>query len=101
VPSRWEKLGRSLWILIKDTRSSLAPSPFFSPVSGEPMDAQKITCPVPKGNRACGREEILEKKKPLGKKPGSRFRVVHHECQEHEYHISYPGGEWTPCDCRG
>jgi hypothetical protein len=65
------------------------------------MEAQKITCPVSKGDHVCGREELLEKKKPLGKKPGSRFVVFHHECEEHEFHVSYPGGERTPCDCPG
>jgi len=63
------------------------------------MDNQRIKCPVPKGNRECGREEILEKKRSLGKNPRSQFIETHHECEEHKFHIQFPGGGWVPCDC--
>lgn len=58
-----------------------------------------IKCPVPRGDVECGREEILARKQGLGRRPGSDYQVVHHECGLHKFHIEFPGGGWVPCGC--
>lgn len=61
---------------------------------------EKIKCPIPVDGRECGREEILDRKRPIGKLPGSSEFIVHHECSLHKFHIVFPGGKWKPCDCK-
>ena len=58
-----------------------------------------IKCPVPTGSRECGRDEIMAGKRGLGRRPGSDYQVVHHECDLHKFHIQFPGGGWVPCNC--
>ena len=60
----------------------------------------KIKCPVLVEGRECGHEEILDKKRSLGRRPGSNEIIVHHECALHKFHIIFPGGKFKPCDCK-
>lgn len=62
------------------------------------MEAQPITCPVPVHGTACGQEELMEKRKPLGVRPGSPDPVTHHECGLHKFHTQ-PNTPWWLCDC--
>ena len=59
----------------------------------------KIKCPVPVNGRECGREELLDNKRLIRRRPDSTATEVHHECGLHKFHIIFPGGEWKECDC--
>jgi hypothetical protein len=63
------------------------------------MDTQTIRCPVPIHGTACGREELLEKRRAMGARPGSRGPAVHHECGEHQFHTHRDDDQWSRCDC--
>jgi len=63
------------------------------------MDAQRIRCPVPVHGVACGREELLEKRRAVGVRPGSRGPAIHHECGEHKFHTHRDDEQWSLCDC--
>jgi hypothetical protein len=63
------------------------------------MDTQRIRCPVRARGIACGREELLEKRKAVGARPGSRPAVVHHECGEHMFHVEGNSRLWHRCGC--
>jgi hypothetical protein len=54
---------------------------------------QAITCPIVVGGRECGRQELLERKIPLGRLPGSTHQIVHQECGVHKFHIQFPKSE--------
>ena len=53
----------------------------------------------------CGSEEVLKRKKVLGRKPGSKLYFIHHECKSgHRFHSSYSTdtsgpGRLLGCDC--
>jgi hypothetical protein len=63
------------------------------------MEAQKINCPVLVHDTPCGREELLEKRKVVGARPGARGLATHHECGEHKFHTYRDDDQWSRCDC--
>jgi hypothetical protein len=55
-----------------------------------------IFCLVP----SCQHRTIAERKRPLGRRPGSNVIVIHHECEDHKFHQLFGGSKpWEPCDC--
>jgi len=60
---------------------------------------EKITCSW------CGHKEILKKQRALGRKRGSNYYIIHHECKSgHRFHNTYTTDPSLPlrllqCDC--
>ncbi len=63
------------------------------------MDTHRIRCPVPVHGVACGREELLAKRRAAGSRPGSSAPVTHHECGEHTFHTEENSKLWYLCTC--
>ena len=53
----------------------------------------------------CGRKEVLEKQRVVGRRPGSEFYFIHYECElGHRFHNIYPTDSTNSlklrlCDC--
>jgi hypothetical protein len=78
---------------------SAAGRSFLHDEAEENTMSDAIKCPIMVGNIECGREEIINLRKAMGRRPGMTTQIIHHKCELHKFHIVFPGGNWEPCNC--